>query len=76
MDMEIFEEVSIVFDILGDKVKFIKEEMEVSVVIWDGIILDVELFISVVLEIVEIDFGVKGDMVIGGIKLVILEIGV
>lgn len=35
-----------------------------------------ELFNFVVLEVIEIDFGVKGDIVIGGSKFVIVEIGV
>lgn len=50
--------------------------MEVNVVFWNDIFFEVELFNFVVLEIKEIDFGVKGDIVIGGIKFVIFEIGV
>ncbi|MCT0253698.1 MULTISPECIES: elongation factor P [unclassified Synechocystis] len=75
MDMETFEEVSIAPDVLGDKAKFIKEEMEVSVITWDGTILDVDLPTSVVLEIVETDPGVKGDTATGGTKPAILETG-
>lgn len=35
-----------------------------------------ELLNLVVLEVIKIDFGVKGDIVIGGSKFVIVEIGV
>jgi elongation factor P len=75
MDMESFEEVSIDPSKLGDKAKFIKAEMEVAVITWDGTILDVELPTSVVLEIVETDPGVKGDTATGGTKPAILETG-
>ncbi len=75
MDMETFEEVSIDPSKLGDKAKFIKEEMEVGVVTWEGSILDVELPTSVVLEIVETDPGVKGDTATGGTKPAIVETG-
>lgn len=75
MDMETYEEVRMVSSQIGDRVKYLKEEMEVSVVSWDGRILDVELPNTIVLEVTETDPGVKGDTATGGTKPAIVETG-
>jgi elongation factor P len=75
MDMETYEETRITSERLGDRVKYIKEEMEVSVLFWDGQVLEVDLPTSVILEITETDPGVKGDTATGGTKPAIVETG-
>lgn len=75
MDMETFEEARINPEQIGDKAKFLREEMEVSVLTWNDTILDIELPTSVVLEIIETDPGVKGDTATGGSKPAIVETG-
>ena len=55
--------------------KYLKEEMSVNVVTWQGQILEVELPNSVVLEVTETDPGVKGDTATGGTKPAIVETG-
>ncbi|BFM39896.1 elongation factor P [Synechocystis sp. LKSZ1] len=75
MDMETFEEARLNASELKDKVKFLKEEMEVSILFWNGNVLDVELPTSVILEITETDPGVKGDTATGGTKPAIVETG-
>lgn len=75
MDMETFEEVRMSEEQVGDRVKYLKEEMEVSVVRWNEQILEVELPTSVVLEVTETDPGVKGDTATGGTKPAIVETG-
>jgi elongation factor P len=75
MDMETFEEVRMTEDQVGDRVKYLKEEMEVNVVRWNEQILEVELPTSVVLEVTETDPGVKGDTATGGTKPAIVETG-
>ena len=75
MDMETFEESRLSEEQVGDKAKYLKEEMEVNVLFWNDTILEVELPTSVVLEIVETDPGVKGDTATGGTKPAILETG-
>lgn len=75
MDMQTFEELTIDPAQLGDKAKFIKEEMEVGVLLWNGAVLDVDLPTSVILEIIETDPGVKGDTATGGTKPAIVETG-
>jgi elongation factor P len=75
MDMETYEETNLNPSQIGDKVKYIKEGMEVNVLFWDKIILEVELPTSVVLEVIETDPGVKGDTATGGSKPAIVETG-
>lgn len=75
MDMKTFEEVTLSPEQLGERAKYLKEEMEVNVLFWNEQVLEVELPTSVVLEIVETDPGVKGDTATGGTKPAIVETG-
>lgn len=75
MDMESFEEMRLSPDQVGDRVKYLKEEMEVNIVTWETQVLEVELPNSVVLEITETDPGVKGDTATGGTKPATVETG-
>ncbi|MFZ9738002.1 MAG: elongation factor P [Prochlorotrichaceae cyanobacterium] len=75
MDMDSYEESRLKADQIGDRVKYLKTEMEVSVVTWKEQVIDVELPNSVVLEVVETDPGVKGDTATGGTKPAKLETG-
>lgn len=61
MDNNSFEQVEVPVSVLGDKIRFIKEGEEVSVLFWDGRALSVEIPPKVVLEVVETDPGVKGN---------------
>ncbi|MEO0869370.1 MAG: elongation factor P, partial [Cyanobacteria bacterium J06642_11] len=56
-------------------VKYLKEEMEVTVLTWNGQVLEVDLPNSVVLEVTETDPGVKGDTATGGTKPAKVETG-
>lgn len=75
MDMETYEEVRMTGEQVGDRVKYLKEEMEVNVVSWNEQILEVELPNSVTLEVTQTDPGVKGDTATGGTKPAIVETG-
>ena len=75
MDMETYEEARINPDQIGDRVKYIKEEMEVNVLFWEEQILEVELPTSVMLEVIDTDPGVKGDTATGGSKPATVETG-
>jgi elongation factor P len=75
MDMETYEEVRLTSAEIGPQVKYLKEEMPVSVVSWNGQVLEVELPNSIVLEVTQTDPGVKGDTATGGTKPAILETG-
>ena len=75
MDMETYDEAQLSADQIGTQVKYLKEEMEVTVLRWNGQVLEVDLPNSVVLEITETDPGVKGDTATGGTKPAIVETG-
>ncbi|MDX2229376.1 MAG: elongation factor P [Leptolyngbyaceae cyanobacterium bins.349] len=75
MDMETYEEASLSPAQIGDRVKYLKEGMEVNVVRWGEQVMEVELPNSVVLEVTQTDPGVKGDTATGGTKPAIVETG-
>ncbi|WP_036486175.1 elongation factor P [Myxosarcina sp. GI1] len=75
MDMETYEETRMSEEQMGDRVQYLKEEMEVNVIFWEDQVLEVELPTSVILEITDTDPGVKGDTATGGTKPAIVESG-
>lgn len=75
MDMETYEESRLSEKQIGDRVKYLKDGMEVNVITWNGTVIDVELPNSVVLEVTQTDPGVKGDTATGGTKPAIVETG-
>ncbi len=75
MDMSTYEETRLTAKQIGESRKYLKEGMEVNVVLWNDKPLEVELPNSVVLEIKQTDPGLKGDTATGGTKPAILETG-
>jgi elongation factor P len=75
MDMETYEESRLSAKQIGDRVKYLKEGMEVNVIRWNNQVIDVELPNTVVLEVTQTDPGVKGDTATGGSKPAIVETG-
>jgi elongation factor P len=75
MDMETYEESQLTAAQIGDKVKYLKENMEANVVKWGDRVLEVELPNSVILEVTQTDPGLKGDTAQGGTKPAIVETG-
>jgi elongation factor P len=75
MDMATFEESRLSADQIGDRVKYLKDGMEVSVIRWGEQVMGVELPNSIVLEVIETDPGVKGDTATGGTKPAKVETG-
>lgn len=75
MDMESYEETSLNATQIGERVKYLKEGMEVNIIRWGDQVLEVELPNSVVLEVVQTDPGVKGDTATGGSKPATVETG-
>ena len=60
MDMESYEEGRLTSAQIGDRVKYLKDGMEVNVIRWDDQVLEVELPNSVVLEVIQTDPGEIG----------------
>ena len=75
MDQETYEQTPIHQDKIGDGIKFLKEEMVCKVVSYKGDMFQVELPITVVLEITECEPGVKGDTANNASKYATLETG-
>ena len=75
MDMDTYEESRLNRNQIGDRVKYLKDGMEVNVIRWGEQVLEVELPNSVVLEVVQTDPGVRGDTATGGTKPATVETG-
>ena len=54
---------------------FLKENMNIGVQFYQGAIMGVELPVSVELEVIETDPGIRGDTATGGTKPAKLETG-
>lgn len=75
MDSETFEQISLTAEDIGDGVKFLKENMVCSIMMYRGSSIGVDLPNSVTLEVVETDPGFKGDTAAGGTKPAKLDTG-
>ncbi len=75
MDMETYEEANLTPAQIGDRMKYLKEGMEVNVLRWGDQVMEVELPNTVVLEVTQTDPGVKGDTATGGNKPATVETG-
>ncbi len=76
MDQATFEQLSLPGALLGDAAHYLKDNMDVTVVFYEGRPIAVELPNAVDLEVVETAPGVRGDTVSGGSKPARLETGV
>ncbi len=76
MDTETYEQPAIPKEILGDAAKFLKENVTVELLTYDGKPIEVELPTAVDLKVIETAPGFKGDTASGGGKPAKLETGV
>ena len=75
MDITTYEQFPVSGKMIGDQVKYLKENLEVTGVFQGDTILGVELPFFVELKVVETDPGVRGDTASGGSKPAKLESG-
>ncbi len=75
MDTETYDQLPLPAEAIGDEVKFLKESMEVSVMLYKGAAINVELPAFLEAEIKQTDPGVKGDTASGATKPATLETG-
>lgn len=66
MNMESFETEAVKADTIGDQAKWIKEGTTVSILKFGEKILDIEIPLTMVLEVTESDPGVKGNTASSG----------
>lgn len=75
MDNETYEQINLPAASLEREIKFLKENMNVNMMIVKGETLGVELPNTVELEVVDTEPGIKGDTASGGSKPATLETG-
>jgi elongation factor P len=75
MDLETYEQPAIRADILGDAPQYLKEGMEVKLTFYDNEPLDIDLPITVDLEVTRAEIAVRGDTATGVTKRVTTETG-
>jgi elongation factor P len=75
MDTQSFEQIPFTPEQLGDARKFLKENLEVSVVLWRGRPIGVELPSFIEATVTRCDPGIKGDTASGATKPATLETG-
>ncbi|MCL5290658.1 MAG: elongation factor P [Eubacteriales bacterium] len=75
MDMESYDQIQLTDEALGDAVKYLKENMNIEVLMFQGKHIGVEIPNFVELEVVETAPGIKGDTASGGSKPATLETG-
>ena len=75
MDTSTYEQVAVTLEDLGDKAKWLKENIMVSVLLYNDRPVDVDLPNFVELLITQCDPGVRGDTAQGGSKPATLETG-
>lgn len=75
MDMETYEQINISRDTIGDDIKYLKENDSITVVMYKGRIIGIDLPYYVELTVADTAPGVKGDTATGGSKPATMETG-
>jgi elongation factor P len=75
MDTENFEQSELEKSVLGNAVNFLKENMKVNMMFYQGKVLGVDLPNVVELTVVETDPGIRGDTATGGAKPATMDTG-
>ena len=75
MENESFEQHEFPGDKLGDTVDFLREDLDVFLMLWNGHPINVDLPPTITLEVTQTDPGVKGDTAAGASKPATMETG-
>jgi len=75
MDTSTYEQFEVPSEQIENELNFMKENMEVSIIVYEGEVLGVDLPKIVELEVSETEPGIKGDTASGGSKPATLETG-
>lgn len=75
MDMDTYEQPALPTEVIGDAANYLKEGITIDVSFYQGEPLDIELPITVELEVTTTQPGVKGDTATGATKAATLETG-
>ena len=75
MDVNTYEQIALSTDVVGDALKFVKENETVKVCSYNGKVFSVEAPLFVELEVTDTEPGFKGDTATGATKPATLETG-
>jgi elongation factor P len=75
MNLQTYEQIALDADVVGEAASWLKETMEVDVLIINGVPAGVEVPNFVELQVVKTDPGLRGDTASGGSKPATLETG-
>jgi elongation factor P len=75
MDTETFEDVTLSTEQLGDEVNYLKENIVVDLLTYNGEPISIELPVTVELRVTQTEPGFRGDTATGGTKPAIVETG-
>ncbi len=75
MDNENYDQMTLMENQIGSQVKFLQDNLEVTVTQYEGRILGVDLPDTIDVEVVQTDPGLKGDTASGGSKPATIETG-
>lgn len=75
MDLDTYEQPGLSREVLGDSAQYLKEGMECKLTFFEGKPLDIELPLTVDMEVVEAEMAVRGDTATGVTKKVITDTG-
>jgi elongation factor P len=76
MDMATYEQPHVAHAMVGDDAQWLKENMEMELLFYDGEVIDYNLPLNVDLEVTEAELAIAGDTATGATKEVITETGV
>jgi elongation factor P len=76
MNMESYDQVAVAADIIGDQAVYLQSEMEVTISLYEGVPVAIELPPKAVLEVVETEPTVKGQTASSSYKPAVLSNGV
>jgi elongation factor P len=76
MDLESFEQINIDSEIIGDKLPYLEDNMQITVEFYKDKIISIKLPTTVILEIIETSPAIKGSTVTSSYKPAILSNGI
>lgn len=76
MDTSTFEQPHVAHTVLGDDAQWLKENMTMELLLYEGEVIDYNLPLNVELKVVETEMAVAGDTATGATKEVVTETGV
>lgn len=75
MDNETYDQLTISSEEMGNNINFLKENMDIDVMFFQGLVIGVEIPKAVELTVIETDSGIRGDTATGGSKPAKVETG-